>query len=61
LQNLGLDIGSVFTFGIQGVNSDDGARFGDDQDNGYADGELHINGEAFDPPRDLAFQTYVLE
>jgi hypothetical protein len=60
-QNLGLDQGTVFTFGIQNVKNGDGARVADVQDNPYSGGELLINGAPFDPPRDLAFRTYVLE
>ena len=60
-QNLVLDQGTVFTFGIQGIKNGDGARVADDQDNQYGGGELLINGAPFAPPRDLAFRIYVLE
>ena len=51
--------GTAFTFGLQSVTEGSGASFADDQANQYGEGELFINGAAFDPPRDLAFRTYV--
>ena len=55
----GLDAGDVFTFGLTGLGAGNGASFADDIDGQYLGGDLFLNGESFDPPRDLAFRTWV--
>jgi hypothetical protein len=55
-----LQPGTVFAVGLECVSPDSSAQFANDEANQYEGGDLLVDGQPFDPPMDLAFQTYVV-